>query len=636
MITAFRRYIDTWPVKVFFVVMVGSFLFWGVGDVVRLIGTSTWVVKVAGQTIEGPAFQAEFQRGMAQATSNLPAGQEATPALKRQVGDKALERVVGEAAFNELLRQMHVVVPDAAVVSYVRTLPAFKGKDGNFDRFQFESVLRNNGLNEPRFLQSVRNGLAEQQMLGALAAGAVSSSIGTAAIYAGLFEKRSADMVEFLFYNVPKAADPDDAVLRRWYANHPDSYSTPETRRIKAVVLSPSSVATEITITEDDLQTAYERAKATYMTPAKRSMQILTADDEATARTLIEMWEKAPADWAAMEAGAKTVKGAASVDFTDATIGELPDPGLAQAAFSAETGKITGPVKGNWNWYVIRIVSATPGTEKSFDEVKPLLRDRVVADKATDLIYPRANTLDNLLANGNTLDNLPGDLGLIAVSGTMDAQGKTLEGEPAPLPGPDELRKALVDAAFLIRPGDPLHLTEAQTPMGPAYYAMAVEEITPPTLKPFESVQARVLEDWHFDQQRHIQNQAAAAMMAAINDGRSFTDAATIAGVTPRLTPQVTRGQSVQGMPIELHRVLFGLKKGEATMVETAEGFIVAIAAEIIEPDSRADEAGFTKTRRDVGIGIARDVAAVFQQAIRLRSNPQINRTNFDQIVQPQ
>jgi peptidyl-prolyl cis-trans isomerase D len=348
------------------------------------------------------------------------------------------------------------------------------------------------------------------------------------------------------------------------------------------------------------------------------------------------MWEKAPNDWAAMEAGAKTVKGAASVDFTDATIGELPDPGLAQAAFSAETGKIIGPVKGNWNWYVIRIVSATPGTEKSFDEVKSLLRDRVVADKATDLIYPRANTLDNLLANGNTLDNLPGDLGLIAVSGTMDAQGKTLEGEAAPLPGPDELRKALIDAVFQARIGDPPHLTEAQTPMGPAYYAMMIEDITPPTLKPFESVQARVLEDWHFDQQRHVQNQAAAAMMAAINDGRSFTDAATIAGVTPRLTPQVTRGQSVQGMPIELHRVLFGLKKGEATMVETAEGFIVAIAAEIIEPDSRSDEAGFTKTKRDVGIGIARDVAAVFQQAIRLRSNPQINRTNFDQIVQPQ
>ena len=47
------------------------------------------------------------------------------------------------------------------------------------------------------------------------------------------------------------------------------------------------------------------------------------------------------------------------------------------------------------------------GNERSFDEVKDELRDRILAEKATDLIYDRANKLDNLLASGNTLDQLP-------------------------------------------------------------------------------------------------------------------------------------------------------------------------------------------------------------------------------------
>ena len=46
--------------------------------------------------------------------------------------------------------------PDDAVREAVLDMPTFKGTDGKFDRQVFEAVLRNNGLNEPRFLDMVR------------------------------------------------------------------------------------------------------------------------------------------------------------------------------------------------------------------------------------------------------------------------------------------------------------------------------------------------------------------------------------------------------------------------------------------------------------------------------------------------
>ncbi len=50
MISAFRRSLDTWVVRGFFLIMVAAFIIWGVGDVVRLIGTGgTWVAKVGGE-----------------------------------------------------------------------------------------------------------------------------------------------------------------------------------------------------------------------------------------------------------------------------------------------------------------------------------------------------------------------------------------------------------------------------------------------------------------------------------------------------------------------------------------------------------------------------------------------------------
>ena len=88
-------------------------------------------------------------------------------------------------------------------------------------------------------------------------------------------------------------------------------------------------------------------------------------------------------------------------------------------------------------------------------------------------------------------------------------------------------------------------------------------------------------------------------------------------------------------MPVELHQVLFGLKKGEATMVETSTGFIVAVPAEIVVPDPAADTAGFAKLNSELTNAIGSDLVATFQEAVRQRAKPRINQTNFDQIVQP-
>ena len=62
MISIMRRFLDTWVARGFFLVMVVAFVIWGIGDVVRLFGTDTWVAKVGGQTIEVPEVQQAFEQ----------------------------------------------------------------------------------------------------------------------------------------------------------------------------------------------------------------------------------------------------------------------------------------------------------------------------------------------------------------------------------------------------------------------------------------------------------------------------------------------------------------------------------------------------------------------------------------------
>lgn len=636
MISQFRRYADSWIAKGFFLIMAVSFVGWGIsGDIFRLMGPPSWVAKVGGQTIEIPAFQTEYQRALAQETRTLASGQEASAELRRRVGQQTLERLIAQAALGMELQDLRIVTPDDALAASVRSMPAFQGTNGTFSKPVFDSVLRNNGFTEARFMAQLRADIAQRQLLSALSGSVAAPDTEVKPLYASEFEKRAADMAVFPLSAAPAPAAPDEAALNRWYQNHPDSYTTPEFRRIKAIELSPQSLASELNVTDQDLRTAYDEHKSEYVTPEKRSAQVISAPDEAKAVALAATW-RGGADWTAMQAAAQKA-GAAGITQDDALEVQFPDPDLAKAVFSAPADSVSAPVRGQLGWFVVKVTKIAAGAVTSFEQARDGLRGRVLASKAADVMYDRANKLDQLLGNGTSLDDLPGELGVVGVSGTLDPKGDTQAEEPAPIPGPAELKAAIIAAAFQARQGDPAQLTEVPTPStgGSAYYALTVESVIPPGQKPFDTVKNQVADDWTLDQRRRFQDQAATALMSAVQAGASFSGATRLAGVTPRLSPLVTRGAPDPGMPAELQLVLFGLKKGEATMVETRDGFVVGQLTEVVTPDAAIDKAGYEQARAAITRSLGNDMATVFVDAVRRRARPQVNQANFDSVVQP-
>lgn len=634
MITAFRRYLETWVVRGFFLIMVAAFIVWGVGDVVRMVGSgATWAAKVGGETIEGQQLQQAFQQDMAQAMRNLPSGQEPSQQMRDAIGQQALQTLISQAAIDQEMSRLRIVTPDEAVRQMVFSIPAFRGSNGQFDRQVFEAALRNNGLTEPRFLALVRTDLAQRQLSEAVTAGATAPELLVHPLYEARFEKRSADMVEFPFAAAPQPAAPTEADLQRWYDNHPDLYSAPEYRKIKAIVLSPETLAKDIPITDAELHAAYDQRTSEYVQPEKRSAEVISIPDEAKAKTLAATWQGG-ADWAAMQKAAQQAGGSA-ISLDDATSEQFPDPGLAKTVFSATPNQVTAPAKGALGWFIVRVTSVKSGSTRSFDEVKDELRKQVLAHKAADMMYDRANKVDNVLGTGAGLDQMPSDLGLVGITGTLDEKGNTAAGTPAPIPGSPELKAALIKAAFDAQKGDPPQLIEVQTPStgGSAYYALSVEDVIPPAVKPFDTVKDEVVADWMRDARRHTEEEAAAKLLTAVKGGQSLADAAAVAGVTVRRTPMVTRGTTEEGMPSQLEQVLFGLKKGEPTMVETPDEFVVAMPAEIVEADAKTDAAGYAQVRTAVSRSVASDISSVFTNALRERAQPRINQSVVDSIT---
>jgi peptidyl-prolyl cis-trans isomerase D len=334
--------------------------------------------------------------------------------------------------------------------------------------------------------------------------------------------------------------------------------------------------------------------------------------------------------------------GGSAVELDDATPSEFPDPALASAVFAAPLDSIPDPVQSALGWHVLRIIKRTPGVSTSFEQAREGLRTEIAEQRASDQIYDYANKVQDAMAGGAGLDQLPQGLGLAAVTGTLDAQGNTPQGQPAPIPGSPDLRSALIAAAFAAKVNEPPHLTEVPGTAAPgqptppvSYYAVTVDAVTPPAVKPFDVVRDQVLQDWTRDAERHEQEVAAAHFYTALQSGQSIADTALVAGVQVRHLPPTGRQNPPAGVPPQLLLPLFSMKKGDATMIETADGFLVGTLTDIQDPDAKSDPIGYGQMREALARSIGDDIETTYITALRTAARPQINSQMLDSIVQP-
>lgn len=630
MLTMFRRFLGTWAARAFFLVLIASFALWGVADVIRNYGNDTALAHVGDRKIEPPEFQEALRVQLAQVSRMLGGKTEPTPQIRRAVAEQVLDRLVVQAAIQNAVARLGVSVPDDALRAAVFDIPAFRGLSGTFDRAKFEQVLRQNNLTEPRFLELMRSDLAQRQLMEAVQVGAAPPDVLTQQVFAFQRETRVAAYVELPFAAAAEPPAPDAAELQRFYDNNPDRYSAPEFRRIKAVILSPETVARALDVPDADLAAYYAQHRAEYVTAEKRSVEVVVAQDEALARNLATVWT-AGADWDAVQKAAETAGGSA-VALEDAAQGEFPAPELGAAVFAAAPQAVTGPVQSALGWQVFRVTKVSPGADRPLEAVRDEVRQKVAQERATDQVYARANTLEDALSASGNLDDLPGDLGVAAVTGTVNAQGNTSSGEPAPIPGSPALKQALLAAAFAMAKGEPARMAE-----GPdqSYFAVAVEDTTAAALRPFAEVEAQVREDWERDTRRKEQERAAAALLASAKTAGGLDDAATVAGRQLQRSPPMVRAQPTPGVPREFTEPVFGLKPSEPSMIETPEGFYVLELADVSTPDAAADPLGSGQIKGALTQALGQDIEVTMAGALRDRTRPLVNKRVFDGLTQP-
>ena len=623
-----RVFIGSWLGRILAVLILLSFGAWGIGDFASSIfgGGAGVVARVGGHEISMAEFQRTYERGLAAAAEHQGLSDPTALPLpeRRQIAVQALQQLVFQSVIADAARRTGIVVPDQVVRDQVFAEKAFQGPDGSFSRTAFDQRIAAAGFTEDQLLAIFRAQAAATALIEPIRIGTVAPPELVRRAYAFAAEQRVLDMITLPFLQISPPAAPDETTLHRYYDDNTDRFTAPEYRRIKLVLLSPATIGHDLQVTEADERKAYDELIARYQVPEKRSVQVLIAPSQAEAVQLAGLWRGGVA-WSQLQA---TAKDAIPVSLDDATAAGIPSPDLARLVFAATPGTVAGPSKTEAGWAVVRVSKVTPADDRSFAQVQDELHDMIGTQRAAALLPARVQKLQDAIAGGG-LDSIPSDLGAAAAEGTLDAQGQTQSGDPAPLPGSDAVRKAILAQAFAARKGDVPTLMQ-----GPesSWFALVVEQVTPAAPLAFVQAADRVRADWQRDAVRHTDEQQAAALYNAAQKAHGL---AAVAGNRPGFQRDVVvrRDQTTGPMPANLVQLAFSLAPGTSTMVEGPDGFTVATVTGVRHPDPTANPLEYARARQSLDAATADDVENGYVETLQGRANPKINAGAVEQVT---
>ncbi len=615
----------SWIARVFSVLLMFVFIAWGASSALPLMtGGTNSVAHIGGQAVNITAVQAEYQTELNQA--HLPTPPDAN--TRQQIAQSALATVLRQQALAQEEQALGVTAPDEAVRTRIYAIPAFL-TNGNFDQAKFTAVLQQNNLSPDRFLALETEAVKAEQVVPAISAGAAPPTELSDQLFNFISQARTAEMVTVPVASQPVPSLPSDTVLQRYWKNHAAQYTAPEYRTVKIVVLSPQVLAASEPVSDAELEALYAQVSAQQSVPATRSVQVITVNDAAKAAKLAKLWQSG-SDWTAMQAAAQKA-GAAAVALDHAQADQIPSAALAQAVFAAAPGVVTGPVAGDLGSYIFKVTDAQAAGAPSLASLTPSLKAQIQLQKAQLQVAKDVDNVQDALAGQTPLDQLPGNLDLAAVEGTLDANGNATDGTKAPIPGGDKLRDAIIKAMFAAHQGDP-----AQLITGPdgSYFAFTIDSITKPAVQPYAQVKTQVAADWVKDAQSREAEAIAADLLTAVNGGKNFDQAAQAAGLSVSMSAPQTRNAGPNGITSQLEQILFSLKLGQATMQQTNDGFLVAVLSKIDQPKPADNADLMGQIQQSLVKSLQNDVTESFLAGLEARDQVSVDAKLLAQIYQ--
>lgn len=394
-----------WAVIAVFIVFV--FVDWGMGTT-RVDTNAETAAEIGGYKISVAEFQREYrdteQRYRQMYGGNLNAD------MLQALNLPSL--VVGNMVDRHILRQeaskLGLAVTDDELQSRILNMKDSQGRpiflrDGAFvGQETYRRVLASAQMTPAVFESQTRDEILIEKLNRFYTNSAFVSDQDVQDDYASRMVKAK---ISYVMLPAAPGAAPSisDAEAETYFKANSAEYTQPEKRKAKYLVVETAKLRANITVTDAEIAADYSANAAQYRT-----------QEEVSARHILYKSDGTPQQDEAAKAKAEAAlkKLRAGADFAELAKNESEDPGsktlggdlgsfgrgrmvkeFEEAAFGANPGDLTGPIKTPFGYHIIQVSAKTPERVQPVFEVAPAIRARLQEKKASDEARRQASAL---------------------------------------------------------------------------------------------------------------------------------------------------------------------------------------------------------------------------------------------------
>lgn len=606
----------------FAVPLIIAFAAWGVPEIRQF--TQSYAVRVGKQGVSASEVQKEFDRFVTNRRLSNEGNFDREAAIAAGAHNQIVQSLAARSALDQESLRMGLSMPREMVRGFLQTNEQFKNpRTGKFDSEALTGILREYNYSIREFEDRLQSDLLRNQLMSAVGASGGAPKGLVDALVLRETEQRTISYLTITEDMAGAAAAPSPQALQEYYKKNSSQFMAPEYRTFSAVILKNSDYLETQSISEQELRKAYEANKSLYETPERRTVYQMAFEDEASAKSAADALKGGkPFETLASENG-KTL---AEVTLTDIRKQDILDPKVGEAAFAAaEVGAVIGPIKGVFGYSVAQIASISPAAVKSFEEVRGELETETQSKDSKKNLFDAIEAIENERDTGASLADAAAKAGTIAIEyGPVDSYSFGSGGEiVAGVPG-DVLREA-----FKLEEGEESDAVEFSDKSG--YFFIAVTEVAPPDVIPYEKVADEVLSRWAKSDRETRMTAVVKSVRNAVENGKSLKEAAEPFNRAP-ITETVTRRSAGQRLSAALLDQAFSASKGDtisgpapigdAQMVVTVDAIAYDLAK--VSPDDVAVFAQY------VGNQLGQELVDAYSDAVVSDARVKINQAQID------
>ncbi|WP_182084531.1 peptidylprolyl isomerase [Aureimonas sp. ME7] len=581
MLNQMRRGASSWVARIFLGALAVSFVGWGVADVLRGSDGGSTVISAGDTRVTVPEFQLAYRQGLNRLSQQLQRRPSADEAEAFGLDQAVLSQLSAGALLDENAARLGVGVSDDGLIQLIQREPAFQDQSGNFSRNAMRAVLANAQITEQSYLEDLRGSAIRNQMIASLSDGAVVPAAFVDAVGQYNGERRNVSYFRLTPPSVDTVEEPSDEALDDFFTQGQDGYRAPEYRAFSYVSLTPAAVADPSSITDEAIAQFYDANRARFTTPEKRAVrQIVFADRASADRAAAQLGSGVPF------AEAATAEGRQVADLGSVARSAIPNPALAEAAFSATPGTPTPVVDGPFGPVILLADRVEPEVVRPLDEVREEIRTTLANEAANAAVTQAYNTISDALTSGAPLGEAAQQANQTARSvEAVDSNGTTPnDARVADLPA----QAQLLAAVFAAQQGVPPQPVNYD---GNNYVFFELGDITPARDRPLAEVRERVVADWKVDEAERLMTERAEALAERVRGGESLAQVAEVEGLSVETANAISRESGRSEIGEAATRAAFSGPSGtvaEAPSLQSGEAVVLQVT-DVIAP---ADAAG--------------------------------------------